>query len=352
MKKKILIVSTCPFNDDGLTKVILDIYEHLKNDIYFEFATAFGFENKVGEILSNQNVVMHELNKKKQIIKYMSSIRRLVKKNNYDAVYIHGNSAMMFFEAFPCIFCDTEIITHCHNTSSDYKIFHYLIKPFFNLVVDKKIACSTSAANWAYKGENIYIVPNGIDSRKMRFSQKDRVEIRKKLSLSNEIIVGHIGRFNKQKNHKKVVNIFSEFNKIHKNSKLLLIGKGELLNEIKKLIKEKKIESDTIIVERTDYVEKYLSCMDVIILPSLFEGLGIVALEAQANGLPSIVSEKFPNEAKKTSSVRTLSLSENDKTWVELMDELYQMKHGEISNDELYTMDLEKMMTEIKQIIR
>lgn len=352
MKKKILILATCPFNNDGLTKVMLDIYMHFKEDIHFDFATSFGYENKIGDFLMNQNVAMYNLSEKKRIIKYMCSIRRLVKSNDYDAVYIHGNSAMMFFEVFPCIFCNTEIITHCHNTSSNYKLFHYILKPFFNLFVDKKIACSSLAADWAYTGKNIFIIPNGINSGKMKFSQINREEIRKKLNLTNEVVVGHIGRFNKQKNHKKIVNIFAEFKKMNKNSKLLLIGKGELLPETNSLIEEKRIEQDTIIVEQTDCIEKYLSCMDVMIFPSIFEGLPLVALEAQANGLPTIISDKFPKEAKNLSLSKTLALDEEDKVWAKKVADLSEQGHKSMSTDELYAIDLKKMMTEIEKIIR
>ena len=351
MKKKILILATCPFNNDGLTKVMLDIYMHFKEDIQFDFATSFSYENKIGDFLTKQNVAMYNLSEKKRIIKYMCSIRRLIKSNDYDAVYIHGNSAMMFFETISCVFRHTEIITHCHNTSSDYKLFHHILKPFFNLFVDKKIACSSLAADWAYTGKNIFIIPNGINSSKMKFSQTYREEIRKKLNLTNEVIVGHIGRFNKQKNHKKLVDIFAEFNKINKNSKLLLIGKGELLPEINNVIEEKNLKNDTIIIEETDCVEKYLSCMDVMVLPSLFEGLGIVALEAQANGLPLIISDRFPDEAKKLPFVTTISLDENSKLWARMINNLWHRKHINVSDDELYTMDLKKMMTEIEKII-
>lgn len=315
LKKKILIIATSPLANDGLTKIEIDIIQANKSVINFEIACGFGFENEYGKKLKEANIICHNLPAKKNVIAYMYSIKKLVKKNEYDSVYIHGNSAMMFFESFPSKIAGTRVITHCHNTRSDFPLIHYMIKPLFNMLVDEKIGCSSMACKWAYCGGRIKNIINGIDVNTFMFDESKRKSIRHSLEWDENLIIGHIGRFNRQKNHEKLINIFYEMLKISPKCRLLLIGDGELKFEIENKIKCLKLQDYVQIICYTDKPQNYLQAMDVVVMPSRFEGLCLVALEAQANGVPIVLSDKVAPETFSAKNAFCISLDKTDYEW-------------------------------------
>lgn len=320
--KKVLIISTSPIQNDGLSKLIFEIVTHKTDNYTFEIAAP---EN-VDYIKSiESNIKGYILPKKKNVFKYMSSIADIVKNNNYDIVYIHGNSAMMFPETFATkTSCSSRILTHCHSDSSNYIVGHYLIKPLFNLFVDTKIGVSESASNWAYMGKNINTIPNGIDVDRYVFDKNNRDKIRKQLNIKdNELLIGNVGRFSKQKNQMFLLDVFNEYASTNNNSKLLLIGDGELKQDIINKINKLNLDKKVIILDSVTDIEKYYSAMDVMVLPSIFEGFGLVALEAQANGLPTVVSDVFPKEVFCTDLIDKMPLESNYKEWVLKMDNCY-----------------------------
>ncbi len=132
----------------------------------------------------------------------MYSIWKLIRKNSYDVIYIHGNSAMMFIEARPCkLGAAKRIIAHCHNTRTQHPFFHYIFKPLFSLITDVKIGCSQLAAQWAFLGKNYQVVLNGVNTNRLHFDLLVRNKVREELGWQNQFIIGHVGRFNYQKNH-------------------------------------------------------------------------------------------------------------------------------------------------------
>ena len=313
--KKILVIGSTPFLNDGLTKIEIDIKDYAKNYISFEVASGFGFDNPVGEKLKEWKVPCYSISSKKKVIKYIWDIFRIVQENKYDKVYIHGNSAMMFLEAFPAKIAGSSVITHCHNTKSNFPLIHYVLKPFFNLIVDYKIGCSSAASKWAYCGEKIRTINNGIDIVKFEFNMQDRLKIRKDLEWNKKKIVGHIGRFSKQKNHVKLLSIFREMYKMDNSCRLLMIGEGELKNEIETFIIKEKMENLVKIIPFTEYPQMFMSAMDIMIVPSIYEGLCLVALEAQANGLPILISDRQTPETVATNIAYINKLNESDKKW-------------------------------------
>lgn len=353
MKKKILIIATTPFLNDGLTKIEMDIYDWYKEKADFEFASSFGFENRFGAKLTDEKVPTHLLSQKRNVLAYMNSIFRLVNNNNYDVIYIHGNSALMFLEAVPARFGRAKaIVAHCHNTKTNYPIVHYLAKPVFNLVLDKKIGCSSLATHWAFCGKNIITIPNGVDTDKFQYNNELRYLTRKELGIKSETLIGHIGRFSEQKNHMKIVDVFNNYKKIDKSAKLLLIGNGEKKNEVKNRIKKNSLENDVIFIDETLRPENYMSAMDVMFMPSVFEGLCLVALEAQANGLPLVISDKFSYETIITKYVTMIDIEADDDTWVHaIKNSINNNGHYNISYLEKKQIDWKTMMEQIGEVV-
>ena len=326
MMKRILLIASRPLAHDGLTKIEMDVIRAFRNLILFEVACGWGFENTYGEELKSYNVSCHKLPDKKRTFSYMLAINKLVKKKKYDAVYIHGNSAMMFLEAIPSKIAGTEVITHCHNTGSEYPLVHYLMKPVFNIFVDKKIGCSSLASRWAYCGRGIITIPNGIDIEKFKYDETIRESIRTDLGWSDKKIVGHIGRFSRQKNHSKLIGIFDEMHKMDDAVRLLLIGDGELNDIIKREISDRKLDDFVFILKYTDVTQNYMQAMDLMIVPSLFEGLCLVAVEAQANGIPVLIDTFFSPETSVTEQAKSIDLALSDAEWAK--EGLDMMKKG------------------------
>ncbi len=315
--KRVLILATTPFLHDGVTKIIMDIYDFSKATVEFEIASSFYGENDYWEYLEREQVPIHILPAKKSVFEYMTEIYNLVRTGNYNAVYIHGNSALMMMEALPSRLAGAKkVITHCHNTKSDFPLIHYIIKPFFNMIVTDKIGCSELAAKWAYFGKH-RVVFNGIDVRKYRFDQQIREDYRRTLGWEKNYIIGHVGRFNRQKNHFFLIDIFKEIYQRDNTARLLLIGDGELMEAIVQKVRTLGLSDVVRFLGVTDSVDKYMQAMDVFLLPSLFEGLVLVGIEAQAAGLPLVVADSVSKETQVTEQVYWMSLKLPALSWGE-----------------------------------
>lgn len=166
------------------------------------------------------------------------------------------------------------------------------------------------------------VLKNGIESRKYSYDVSKRLKVRVELGISeNQIVVGHVGRFTAAKNHKFLIDLFSVFNRKYPNSVLCLIGQGELEDTLRNQVQTLKIEDKVLFLGTTDRVNDYLQAMDVFVFPSLFEGLGIALIEAQAAGLHCVVSQNIQEEADiKAGLITKLNLSDSWEKWA---DQIY-----------------------------
>ena len=191
-------------------------------------------------------------------------------------------------------------------------------------------ACTEHAGRWLFgnktfeKGK-VTIINNGIDIEQFLFNEKIRNEKRNEMGIKHtDIVIGHVGRFIPQKNHKLVINIFYELYKKNNNYKLLLIGQGPLQNKIKEKVKRLKIEDSVTFLGQKKDVNKYYQAMDLFLFPSLYEGLGIAVIEAQTSGLPCIVSTEVPLETKVSEKISFISLKKADSIWIETINKIIE----------------------------
>lgn len=351
--KKILIMATRPFLDDGLTKVEMEIYYYNRHRINFEFSTGYYQKNKYTEFIERNNVKINQLPSKKFFPVYMVAVFSLIKREKYDAVYIHGNSAMMLLEALPAKLAGCQrIITHCHNTRARFPLIHYMFKPILNKIADKKIACSFYAAEWAYGHEKAEIIVNGIEIEDYQFNKSIRNKIRNEMKLNDCFVIGHVGRFSTQKNHSFLLEIFCQIYSHNEKSRLLLIGDGELLPEIREKVKKLNLDNAVVFLGKRQDVSDYLNAMDVMVLPSFHEGLCIVAVEAQANGMPLVTADTLSPESYVADNVYSVSLQSDIARWEEAV--LAAKKNGRIDNTELLIekgYSVSSMMEKIQKIL-
>ena len=227
-------------------------------------------------------------------------------------------------------------IAHSHSTSNGEGV-SALVKNIMQFPIrctaDYMFACSESAGEWlfgskAIEKENFKVIANGIDLKRFAFDEAKRRQTREMLGISEDtVVIGHVGRFTEPKNHKFLIDVFSEFQNKVPNSKLLLVGDGELMPAIKEKVSEKNIQEKVIFVGNRSDTEVFYQAMDVFVFPSLWEGLGIVAIEAIANGLTVIASEGVPGAIALSERVFFLSLGSVEK-WVKyLVNNCYRINN-------------------------
>lgn len=229
-------------------------------------------------------------------------------------------------------------ISHSHidTTIGKFGVLREIPKRLTSRYSSFNYACSVNAGKWLYGKNEFEVFKNSIDVNRFKFNRENRNKIRKQLNLSDDqLLVGNIARFNTQKNHRFLVEVFFEFLKLKPDSKLILIGEGNLENEIKARIHHLKIEKNVIFTGVVFNTEEYLSAMDLFLFPSLFEGLGIVAVEAQCNGLPVLMSENIPDETVLTDLIQIKSLKSSVKEWTEKLFEMSGSKQNRIEYAEM-----------------
>lgn len=326
MSKKIKVLHMTP------PQIKNGIYKYIFNNMkYFDF-DKFQFD------FLTQN--KEELMKTEEYRKYHFGIRSFtttqrdnrekfkqeiydILSDGYDVIHLHTSSWRGFLiEEIAMELGIPKVIVHSHSTGVDFKNeeerkavreTHEKFKAEFGKQhATHFCACSMEAAKWLYNDsineKDIIILNNGIDSERFSFNKIKRDELRKKYDLEDKIVVGNVGRFCFQKNPLFLIDSFAKAK--NKNSKLFLvmIGEGDLKEEIEKLIEEKKMESDVLLLDWQENIQDYLQMFDVFCIPSNFEGLPITVIEAQAAGLRCLVSDTITGECKITDLVDFLPL--------------------------------------------
>ncbi|MGR5879859.1 glycosyltransferase [Bacillus pacificus] len=220
-----------------------------------------------------------------------------------------------------------KIILHSHSSSGPsgfyHKIMRRIYRPRINKFATHYYACSKDAANWMYgnfiKSNNITVIPNSIDTAKFIYSTKIAEMKRNELGISKEsLVIGHVGRFAKMKNHEFLIDIFKFLNEKHRDSKLLLIGDGVLLDSIRNKSQELGIFENVLFLKEREDVHELMQAMDILVMPSIYEGLPLSLVEAQASGLPCIVSDTVSMETALTDLIEFVSLDDNISNWYDL----------------------------------
>jgi glycosyltransferase involved in cell wall biosynthesis len=225
-----------------------------------------------------------------------------------------------------------KIIVHSHNTFTDvpsrlrrivFGCLHKVLRIFANRYSDVKCACSAPAAKWMFgsKSKNAIIMNNAIDVGKFKFNEAYRSELRERYNITQDIILGHAGRFSVQKNQNFLLDIFNALLEIRKDCALVLMGNGELVNSVKQKAKDLGIEDKVVFIDFQEDIYKYYSLFDLFVLPSLFEGLPITLVEAQANGLSCLVSDAITRESDLSGLVEFFPLTDGCEKWAEKINE-------------------------------
>lgn len=245
----------------------------------------------------------------------------------YDVVHLHTKQWKSFLMEEICKkHCVPKVIVHAHNTGIDTldpirrkkeELLHEQVKQKFNESMATDFwACSRMAADFLFgeqiPRDRIKIMPNAIELDTFAYDQNVRDKYRREYGLEDSFVIGHVGRFVYQKNHEFLINVFSAISKEVENVRLILIGDGELLGKVQNQAKILGLENKILFLGKRDDVENWYQAMDVFCLPSRFEGLGMVLIEAQTSGLPCIGSSNVPKDVEISNNIVRLELDINE----------------------------------------
>lgn len=310
----------------GVEAVVMNYYRHIDHEkIQFDFicdedSTNIPYEEI--ESLGGKVIIIPPYQK---INKYVKELTKVLKEGNYKIVHSHINALSVF-----SLYCAKKAgvpvrIAHSHSTTNKVEwkknMLKQCLKPFSKLYATDYFACTEHAGRWLFGNKeydkgNVYVLNNAIDLDKFKYDEKIRKEKRKELGIKdNQLIIGHIGRFVAQKNHNFLIDIFNEIHKKNNNSILILAGQGPLMDEIKSKVNNLGLTSNVkFLGQRNDANELY-QAFDIFLLPSIYEGLGLVLIEAQCAGNLCFASTEVPKIAKTTDNLEFIPLSASPEDW-------------------------------------
>lgn len=340
---KVLEINVDDIGMGGVYSLVKNLIINKEKGIKIDIATIEPFENpdNIKYLKSFGCSVYYIGYRRNKILKQFYCFRNLhclLKENQYECVHIHADVAnKLLVSGIACYFGGVKkIILHSHASGVDGKnrwmkqIFHRLCRKVLKYIATDFLSCSDLASQWMFPNVEIGKIKkinNGIKLDQFRFNDEKRQEIRKELDIEEHFVVGHVGRFAYQKNHEYLIDIFAKVKRFVPSAILLLVGEGELRGGIECKVKLLGLENDVVFYGVSHNVSDLFQAMDVFVLPSHFEGLPIVGVEAQAAGLPVLFSTTITREAKLIDEVHYLPIDEKSKDiWTKFIVDLRQYK--------------------------
>lgn len=323
-KRVLFIVNT--MNLGGAETFVMKIFRKTdRTKIVFDFLiNELDEDYYILEIKNLGGKIYPGCSKSKNLVKSLFTVFRVVYDNHYTIVFRLAEHPLSSLDLLSAKLGGAKrTIARSTNTSAEgplSNITAMLARKLMNIVTTVKLAPSTEAAEWIFGKKAValnktIILKNAIDLDVYKYNLEERQKVRKEFHLENKYIIGHIGRFNNQKNHTFLIRIFSEIKKYDNNAVLLLVGQGELEKNIRLQVKQMGLQKCVIFAGiRTD-IPGILSAMDIFVFPSLYEGMPNVVIEAQATGLPAVISDTITKEVKLTDLIKFCSLNDDVQKW-------------------------------------
>lgn len=311
----------------GVECVIMNYYRHIdRSKVQFDFVMHKGGNPRyIAEIKSLGGRVFEVTPYSKNIFVFTYEIYKVIKEGHYRIVHSNMNS-MSGFPLFAAWLAGADVrILHNHTTDTKAEgvrtIIKRVLRPFARMFANQYWACSKLAGSWMYGKKavdegKVTIINNAIDLSRFAFKQEIRDKLRKEMGLEGKFVVGHVGRFMKQKNHEFLMDIFAGVAKEKDNATLVLIGEGPLMESISDKVSKLHLKNKVMFLGVRNDVADLYNVMDVFALPSFYEGLPVVGVEVQANGLPFLCSDQVTREILISDSIELLALNDGAIKWV------------------------------------
>lgn len=305
----------------GIGNFIMNIYRNIeRNKVQFDFIVhehrEISFDEEIQEMGGKLFYVTRKAVSPRQ---NFLDIKKVVKDGSYKIVFRHTDTATVALDLMAAkLGGAVRRIPHSHSTSTPNKKMHRIFQPFLNWVSTDFYACSKDAGKWLYGHSDYEVIWNGIDIGQFTFSRQKREEVRKKEDLEDKLVFGHVGNFLPVKNHFFLMEVFREILKTEKNATLLFIGGGSLQSQLEERADILKIREHVIFAGVRNDTAELLQAMDLFCFPSFYEGMPIALVEAQASGLPCLISETITDDVIVTDLVCKESLDKTAQEWARL----------------------------------
>lgn len=304
----------------GAESFVMNVYRNIdRSKVQFDFLIRSDKNNSLLAEIENMGGRVYQTPAfPRRIFSNYKALNCFMKKHckDYKVVHVHANALvyvkplqLAYKYGIPCR------ILHSHSTDSKLKAIHKFNQRRVVKWATHRFACSNLAGKWMFRDNGSCFIPNGIDLKRFAFNEAEREEMRLKLKLTSKFVVGNVGRFSYAKNHPFIIQVFEQLHKVRPESVLLLVGGGDGQQNIKELVNAKGLTEAVVFIGEVNDVQKYMSAMDCFLFPSHYEGLGIVLVEAQTNGIPCVASDVIPQEAI-LGNVVSLSLNDPVQDWV------------------------------------
>lgn len=325
MKKILHVIQG--MNAGGMETLIMNYYRNINRNKY-QFDFLINEKDKVfyeDEIIKLGGHIYRNTLPKENIFKNRKELKIFFSNNKYDVIHCHQGITYYYPLKIAKKVGIKNRVIHNHGINRNFLKFLFIYNELWakrriTSLGNNYVACSTTVLNHIFtnkiiENKNYTILPNAIDTSKYKFSTKKRNKIRNDLNIKNEIVLLHIGTFTKPKNHTFIIEIFNELIKTNKNYKLILVGDGPLKNEILNKVKYYNLENNIIFTGIRNDIDYLLSAADIMIFPSLYEGLPLTLIEAQASGIKILASQNITKETQQTDKITYLKI-DNTKIWI------------------------------------
>lgn len=324
-------------NSGGVESVVMNYYRNIdKNKVQFDFIIDEDSQNIPKEEIENMGGKIILVPPYKNIISYINVLKNIFREERYKIVHSHLNT-LSVFPLYAAKMANVSVrIAHSHSTSNkkEWKrdILKNILKLFSKLNATHYFCCSEVAGRWLF-GDKLYdrnqvmLINNAIDIEKFAYNKEEYNKIREELKLDDKLVITHVGRFVQVKNHRLLIDIFNEIHKINSQSILLLAGDGPLLEDIKEKVNKLNLSDSVRFLGIRNDINELMKGTDIFLLPSLYEGLPVVGVEAQAAGVLCILSKNITKEIKIIETTKFIDISDSSKEIAEfILDEYKNFK--------------------------
>lgn len=343
MKRILVVITTAFVRTGGLTSVMMNYWRAMdKTGFSFDFASTNNIDDLLCEEISKEGCHYYQLPPRKNVLEYYNELRKLCICKGYDVIHVHANSATSVIELLAAKLAGVpKRIHHNHTSKTQHPYLNKVLLPLFKHSYTDAVACSDAAGEWLFGKGNYIVLPNAIDIDKFKYDSQTCKLIREEFKIEkNDFVVGHIGKFMDAKNHEFLIKVFAQYHVKHPQSKLMLVGDGEWRPRIERWVSESGCSDAIILAGLRSDIPSIVQAFDIFVFPSVYEGLPLTVLEAQASGLPSIISSNVTNTVNVGCDVVMKNLTDGVESWAAAIDRLdYRMSREERSfiNQKLIT---------------
>lgn len=308
----------------GVENFLMNMYRNIDREKYqFDFILQVDEEGYFEKEIESLGGKIYRIPRfEKHPIKHIKELKKILKNGNYQAIHRHTANSVVFYDLLIAKLCGIKIrVSHSHSTTHAQKILNYICRPFLLMFANRRIACGNNAGKWLYGNGKFKVLNNGIDTKRFLYTDKVREEYRNELNLNGKIVLGHVGRFEKEKNHRYLIEIFEKLCSKSDKYVLLLCGDGSLKAEMEQLCKDKGILEKVKFLGARKDVNNILQAMDIFVFPSLYEGLSITLIEAQMSNIPIMMADTIAKETIYNNNVEMIGIKEEDiDIWCEKIE--------------------------------